>query len=62
MLPRLAGMSAANSQVTNDDVKRQMALQLFEAYSALSCCCILDDIRLSGVIPRVLDVRLLICV
>jgi hypothetical protein len=41
MLPRLTAMALENNNQTNDVKKKEMALQLFEAYSALSCCCIL---------------------
>ena len=42
VLPRLAVFAASNNHVTMEAHKREVALQLFEAYSALSCCCILD--------------------
>ena len=42
VLPRLAVFAASNNHVTIEAHKREVALQLFEAYSALSCCCILD--------------------
>ena len=41
ILPRLAAMASANNHVVNDTKRTDIALQLFEAYSALSCCCIL---------------------
>jgi len=40
MLPRLTALALENNNQSDENRKRQMALQLFEAYSALSCCCI----------------------
>ena len=41
VLPRLAFMAASNNHVDNNTRRLDVAVQLFEAYSALSCCCIL---------------------
>lgn len=40
ILPRLAAMAMANNQVADEIKKREVALELFEAYSSMSCCCI----------------------
>ncbi|KAH3840078.1 hypothetical protein DPMN_113520 [Dreissena polymorpha] len=42
MLPRLTALALENNNQTSELKKREMALQLFEAYSVLSCCCILN--------------------
>ena len=34
-------MAASNNHVDNNTRRLDVAVQLFEAYSALSCCCIL---------------------
>ncbi|KAJ8302486.1 hypothetical protein KUTeg_018882 [Tegillarca granosa] len=39
ILPRLAAMAIANNHVTNETKKRDIAIQLFEAYSAMSLKC-----------------------
>ena len=41
ILPRLAAMASANNQMANETKKADIARQLFDAYSAMSCCCIL---------------------
>ncbi|KAH9515547.1 hypothetical protein Btru_011368 [Bulinus truncatus] len=38
ILPRLAAMASANNHVTNETKRTDIAKQLFEAYSAISCC------------------------
>ncbi|XP_052281373.1 RAB11-binding protein RELCH homolog [Dreissena polymorpha] len=40
MLPRLTALALENNNQTSELKKREMALQLFEAYSVLSCCFI----------------------
>ena len=41
VLPRLAAIAHANNNTSNETRKEDVATALFEAYSALSCCCIL---------------------
>ena len=41
VLPRLAAIAHANNNTSVDARKSDVATALFEAYSALSCCCIL---------------------
>ena len=42
ILPRLTTLAIENNNQMNEVKKKEIALQLFEAYSALSCCCILS--------------------
>jgi len=41
VLRRLAIVAASNNHASNIACRKEVAMQLFEAYSALSCCCIL---------------------
>ena len=41
ILPRLAFVALNNNHQQDEKKRTEVALQLFEAYSALSCCCIL---------------------
>lgn len=41
MLPHLAKLALANNSQSTEAKRIDVAMQLFEAYSALSCCCIL---------------------
>ncbi|CAH1780270.1 unnamed protein product, partial [Owenia fusiformis] len=54
VLPRLAKLAAQNNAVTNQTRKRDVAMQLFEAYSALSCCFISDQLIQVTMIPGLL--------
>lgn len=40
-------MALANNYVTDDKRKREIALELFEAYSSMSCCGILSFISIT---------------
>ncbi|ESO82885.1 hypothetical protein LOTGIDRAFT_108770 [Lottia gigantea] len=51
LLPRLAGMALANNNTSNDTKRRDIAMQLFEAYSAMSCCFINDQLILEAMLP-----------
>ncbi|XP_060602850.1 RAB11-binding protein RELCH homolog isoform X2 [Ruditapes philippinarum] len=51
MLPRLTAMALENNNQTNDVKKKEMALQLFEAYSALSCCFINYQLVQEAMLP-----------
>ncbi|XP_070574126.1 RAB11-binding protein RELCH homolog isoform X2 [Ptychodera flava] len=51
VLPRLTAIAHANNNTTNDTKKSDIALQLFEAYSALSCCFISDDLIRECLLP-----------
>lgn len=41
VLPHLAKLALANNSQSAEAKRIDVAMQLFEAYSALSCCCIL---------------------
>lgn len=41
VLPRLAALAAKNNSTTNETKKMDIALALLEAFTAMSCCCIL---------------------
>ncbi|XP_052822976.1 RAB11-binding protein RELCH homolog isoform X2 [Octopus bimaculoides] len=51
VLPRLAAMALANNSITNEIKKTDVALQLFEAYSAMSCCFINDQLVQEAMLP-----------
>lgn len=51
VIPRLAGMALANNSVSNETKKTDIALQLFEAYSAMSCCFINDQLVQEAMLP-----------
>ncbi|GAB1600715.1 RAB11-binding protein RELCH homolog isoform X1 [Argonauta hians] len=51
VLPRLAAMALANNSVINEVKKFDIALQLFEAYSAMSCCFINDQLVQEAMLP-----------
>ncbi|XP_052816582.1 RAB11-binding protein RELCH homolog isoform X2 [Mya arenaria] len=51
MLPRLTALALENNNQTDEGKKRQMALQLFEAYSALSCCFINYQLVQEALLP-----------
>ncbi|XP_052230319.1 RAB11-binding protein RELCH homolog isoform X2 [Dreissena polymorpha] len=51
MLPRLTALALENNNQTNEVKKREMALQLFEAYSALSCCFINYQLVQESLLP-----------
>lgn len=41
LLPRLVVMATINNQSQDDTRRREIALELMEAYVSLTCCCIL---------------------
>ncbi|XP_033755767.1 LOW QUALITY PROTEIN: RAB11-binding protein RELCH-like [Pecten maximus] len=51
ILPRLAAMASANNNLTTEGRKRDIALLLFEAYSAMSCCFINDQLVQEAMVP-----------
>ncbi|XP_067652799.1 RAB11-binding protein RELCH homolog [Haliotis asinina] len=51
ILPRLAAMAMANNNVTNETKKMDIAMQLFEAYSAMSCCFLNDQLIQEAMLP-----------
>ncbi|XP_041376691.1 RAB11-binding protein RELCH homolog [Gigantopelta aegis] len=51
ILPRLAAMALANNHTTNETKKMDITLQLFEAYSAMSCCFINDQLIQEAMLP-----------
>ncbi|XP_063951492.1 RAB11-binding protein RELCH-like isoform X1 [Lytechinus pictus] len=51
ILPRLAAMAYTNSQSTNDVNRAEVAMALFEAYSAISCCFLSVDLIRDAMLP-----------
>ncbi|KAL4235187.1 hypothetical protein ACF0H5_006825 [Mactra antiquata] len=51
MLPRLTVLALENNSQTNETKKKELALQLFEAYSALSCCFINYQLVQEAMLP-----------
>ncbi|XP_021379245.1 lisH domain and HEAT repeat-containing protein KIAA1468 homolog, partial [Mizuhopecten yessoensis] len=52
ILPRLAAMASANNHLSaTEGRKRDIALLLFEAYSAMSCCFINDQLVQEAMVP-----------
>ncbi|XP_059148848.1 RAB11-binding protein RELCH-like isoform X1 [Physella acuta] len=51
ILPRLAAMATANNNRTNDTKRTDIAMQLFEAYSALSCCFLSEQLIAEAMLP-----------
>ncbi|KAK3746894.1 hypothetical protein RRG08_030305 [Elysia crispata] len=51
ILPRLAGMAASNNQTGNQTKRSDIAGQLFEAYSALSCCSLSEQLIAEALLP-----------
>ena len=43
LLPRLVMMATINNQLQDEDRRREIALELMEAYVSLTCCCIFAD-------------------
>ena len=48
VLPHLHKLALGNNSQAVESKRIDIATQLFEAYSALSCCCILPCVMLSG--------------
>lgn len=51
ILPRLAAMASANNNLTDEKRKREIALELFEAYSSMSCCVMNDQLVRETMLP-----------
>ncbi|KAI0238116.1 hypothetical protein LSAT2_011253 [Lamellibrachia satsuma] len=51
VLPRLAIVAASNNHAGNIACRKEIAMQLFEAYSALSCCFISDHLISVALLP-----------
>ncbi|XP_032813665.2 RAB11-binding protein RELCH homolog isoform X3 [Petromyzon marinus] len=51
VIPHLHKLAAANNHQHNEGKRMGMALQLFEAYSALSCCFISDELMTTHFLP-----------
>ncbi|KAL5022361.1 hypothetical protein ScPMuIL_001516 [Solemya velum] len=51
VLPRLAALALANNNITNETKKSDVAKQLFEAYSAMSCCFMNDQLIQEAMLP-----------
>ncbi|KAK6185471.1 hypothetical protein SNE40_007696 [Patella caerulea] len=44
-------MALANNNTANETKRRDIAMQLFEAYSAMSCCFINDQLIIEAMLP-----------
>lgn len=51
ILPRLTALAVQNQLTANETRKADVALQLFEAYSAMSCCFISDQLVQEVMLP-----------
>ncbi|XP_064641709.1 RAB11-binding protein RELCH homolog [Lineus longissimus] len=51
IIPRLAVLAAINNHVTNETRRSDIMLQLFDAYSALCCCFISDQLIQEAMLP-----------
>ncbi|XP_078720087.1 RAB11-binding protein RELCH homolog isoform X1 [Lampetra fluviatilis] len=51
VIPHLHKLAAANNHQHNEGKRMGMALRLFEAYSALSCCFISDELMTTHFLP-----------
>ncbi|XP_076109472.1 RAB11-binding protein RELCH homolog [Mytilus galloprovincialis] len=51
ILPRLAAMASANNHMAEEKKKREIALELFEAYSSMSCCVMNDQLVRETMLP-----------
>ncbi|XP_012937073.1 RAB11-binding protein RELCH homolog [Aplysia californica] len=51
ILPRLAAMASANNNMGNETKRTDIAMQLFEAYSALSCCSLSEQLIAEAMLP-----------
>ncbi|XP_071495307.1 RAB11-binding protein RELCH homolog [Diadema antillarum] len=51
ILPRLAAMAYTNSHSANDANRAEVATALFEAYSAISCCFVSEDLIREAMLP-----------
>ncbi|KAK2191356.1 hypothetical protein NP493_53g02002 [Ridgeia piscesae] len=51
VLRRLAIVAASNNHASNIACRKEVAMQLFEAYSALSCCFISDQLISMALLP-----------
>ncbi|XP_076470808.1 RAB11-binding protein RELCH homolog isoform X2 [Babylonia areolata] len=51
ILPRLAAMASANNQMSNETKKADIARQLFDAYSAMSCCFLSEQLIQEAMLP-----------
>ncbi|XP_043921118.1 RAB11-binding protein RELCH [Protopterus annectens] len=51
VLPHLHNLALANNQQSSDSKRLDIATHLFEAYSALSCCFISEDVLVNHFLP-----------
>ncbi|KAK7505871.1 hypothetical protein BaRGS_00003142 [Batillaria attramentaria] len=51
ILPRLAAIASANNQMANETKRADIARQLFDAYSAMSCCFLNEQLILEAMLP-----------
>ncbi|XP_054716426.1 RAB11-binding protein RELCH homolog [Uloborus diversus] len=51
VLPRLAALAAKNNSTTNETKKMDIALALLEAYTAMSCCFMSDQLIAEAFLP-----------
>uniref|UniRef100_S4R4Q9 RAB11 binding and LisH domain, coiled-coil and HEAT repeat containing n=1 Tax=Petromyzon marinus TaxID=7757 RepID=S4R4Q9_PETMA len=57
MLPSLHVLSMGNNQQATDGKRMEVAVQLFEAYSALACCFIGEDVMVQHFLPGLRALR-----
>jgi len=57
LLPRLAVMATINNQLHDEDRRREIALELMEAYVSLTCCFISIDVLNDYIIPGLRAVK-----
>lgn len=58
ILPRLAAIASANNQVSNETKKADISKQLFDAYSAMSCCFLNEQLIQEAMLPGLRCLRL----
>lgn len=57
LLPRLVVMATINNQLQNDNRRKEIALELMEAYVSLTCCFISVDVINDYIIPGLRAVK-----
>ncbi|KAM7442022.1 hypothetical protein ABFA07_008942 [Porites harrisoni] len=57
LLPRLVMMATINNQLQDEDRRREIALELMEAYVSLTCCFISIDVLNEYIIPGLRAVK-----
>ncbi|EDO33913.1 predicted protein, partial [Nematostella vectensis] len=57
LLPRLAVMASINNYSQDEDLRREIVLELFEAYVSICCCFISAEVLNAHVLPGIRWVR-----